>query len=130
MDVRKLLATVVGMAGLLAFVIVSYNRTEDRKEVLADHSFTHGRVIQYSSTGSMRHKTVTYEYSVGYKTYTRVIDLNFDFSGCGEDMAICSQRRFHVMYSNKNPEKSLIDLRNEVDLLRAMVGPEGIDDFR
>lgn len=34
------------------------------------------------------------------------------------------------MYSNKNPEKSLIDLRNEVDLLRAGNLPEEIDDFR
>lgn len=60
MDVRKLLAIVIGVAAFLAFVIVSYNRAEDRKEVLADHSFTQGQVIRYSSTGSSRNKTVTY----------------------------------------------------------------------
>lgn len=114
----------------LAFVIINIQRAFDRNEVLDDYSFTQGWIVGYSKIGDHRNRTLMYSYRVNGLLYSRTISPSVDFSACENDISLCANKRFFVIYSNSNHDKSLIDLKHEIKDLKELKFPEELNDFK
>jgi len=98
------------------FVIVSIVRYKNKIEVLNDYNFTLGKIIKYTISGEMNSKYLTYDYEVNGVTYQRYISAKtkkYDY--CEDNIELCNEIRFVVIYSKNDYSKSLIDLSVEYE---------------
>jgi hypothetical protein len=129
MTAGKTAAISLGIIAFLVFVIVNIQRSVDKKSVLSDHSFTSGRITVYTRIGVHLNRSLTYEYTVNGKQYTRTIAPEVSFPMCETDISACLNKRFFVAYYNKNPGKSLIDLQDEVEAFERDQRPKSLRNF-
>jgi hypothetical protein len=116
------------------FLLISYKTFEkimDKKEVKKEYNVTVGRIIKYKVYGDGPNTTLTYEYIVNEKTYTRLINgPKVFFDGCEDDISLCSNKLFLVSYSKKYPNKSLINLHLEVQENDSIKKPKSLWGFQ
>lgn len=90
------------------------------KIIQKDYGIVDARIIFYSSFDGAYSHTLVYEYYVDSCKYTRSITPSIKFPQCGNNVGICKNFRFPVVYLNSFPSISLIDLNkiyyNEITL--------------
>ncbi len=113
----------------ILFNIVNYYI--DKNEVYKDPLITVGWIIEYEEFGIGPNIYVTYEYKAKNKYFTRKIDSpNKRYSECKKNIGICKNKRFKVLYSKKNPSKSLIDFTVEVQDSNIITIPKSLKNFQ
>lgn len=86
----------------------------DKQIVINDYDQTLGWIIDYNEFGIGPNTYLTYEFIVGNYKYSREINGPYiKFPECEDDIKLCKDKRFLVIYSKKNPKKSLINLTRE-----------------
>lgn len=88
-----------------------YQDAQDLREIDSFSQETIGIISEYSSTVSAHY--LTYEYKADDKSYKNEINPKVRFVNC-PDTQDCIGRKFVVVYSRKNHEKSKILLDEEV----------------
>lgn len=83
------------------------------KEIELNKAKTTGVIIDYKIIGTYNHY-VHYEYFVEGKRFDKNISSEKIFKGCYKNRD-CIGRKFVVYYSKENPEKSEIDLDQEIN---------------
>jgi hypothetical protein len=127
---KKTFLIVLSTGAITTFVIVNIQRHYDQVSVLNDHSYTLGKIVSYNKVGVHRNKTLKYSYEVNGRTYARTIAPEVDFPNCeGGNIKFCESKRFIVMFSNKDHSKSLINLKNELEIYQKVEQPEKPDNF-
>ncbi len=103
----------------------------DKQKVFDNPNFTIGRIIKYSSSGSMNNYYLTYKYKIEEQNYDKESSIPYDFfSGCEHDLKVCSDKQFWVAYQKDGPSNSLINLYIEIQDVENPVPPETLDNFR
>jgi hypothetical protein len=76
--------------------------------------------------------TIRYGYSVDSILFTREVSVStIVFPECEDSLTIaCAAKRFWVIYSKDDPDKSLINLKIQTQSYRNPPFPESLDDFR
>ena len=129
MEGKNILRIILTVVIVVPFIWINVKECSARDEVLADHSYTFGWLVNYRSIGDGRHANLTYHYRVRGRTYERTIRPDVDFSYCLKHFSPCANRRFVVIYSNKHPEESLIALRDEIVGSGKIDSRKGLDNF-
>ncbi len=119
---------------LVIFLISAFfigNSLIDKKSVKNDYKVTIGWIVEVKDFGIGPNRYLTYSYTVNGKLYTREIDgPNGDFSECKDDISLCKNKRFLVIYSPGNPKRSLIDLTREIQNIKNPELPEKLTMFQ
>lgn len=121
--------------GSLLVLIISLNiyQSETARGIKEEYDITQGKMIKYvDSERSVEGKkrVITYSYNVGPKTHFRKIPTDIKFPECSGGLDHeCARKRFWVIYSKKDPGKSLINLKIELQEKRKPKFPETLDDF-
>ena len=103
----------------------------DKGFVIEDYSATKGWIIEYDEFGIGPNIYVTYEYEVCNEMYQRKINgPNKTFHECKDDIALCKDKRFIVIYSKEDPSISLIDFTNELGGNEKITKPESLNNFQ
>ena len=89
-------------------------RDNDKKEILKYHEFTTGQITDYYIIGIHNTRYLTYKYAVNNKEYIRKINIQKNFDYCENEIEKCTNKLFWVIYCPDKPEKSLIDLSNDI----------------
>jgi hypothetical protein len=99
------------IVGVLIFVIYgvrSYvQQSEDIAEIKSNFAFTTGEIIEYSSSGKGR-RIVDYKYLVNSIEYTGKISPRYHLRCEVNDLSNCIGKKYKVIYSKRNPEKSYL----------------------
>jgi hypothetical protein len=84
----------------------------------------------YSDLSSGR--TIRYSYEVNGKVYSRTVDTQEKLADCGnlEMKKGCTDKRFWVMYSKKDPSISLIKFSLEIQDIKNPEWPKNADGFQ
>ncbi len=106
----------VVLSVLMIFLIIWTTRTAiiNRKEIRKDYKIAQGKIINYWEFGVDETHYIEYEYVVEGKKYKRKINLSNEILDTFEENNPRSYEKycFWVIYSPKNPQKSLINLES------------------
>ena len=106
------------------------NYYTDKIAVSNDYLVTKGWIIEYKEFGIGPNIYVTYEYKVENKNFKREIDgPNKRYDKCKENILLFKKKRFKVIYSKRDPSKSLIDLTVEVQDSGKVTIPKTLKNF-
>ena len=115
----------------ILFVFLTIEKIDNRKQVANRYDKTIGTIVKYDIFGDGPNRHVIYEYTVNDKIYTRLINGPKKlYDECDEDISLCSQKKFLVLYSRKYPSKSLIDLTKEIDDINEVQIPNSLRNFQ
>jgi hypothetical protein len=104
---------------LLIIILIGiyyYNNKRNLTDfIIEDYSFTRGRIVRaYTSDGAQI--LMDYTYFVKNSKYKNSFTPNsYKYRGCYEDFELCDTTEFWVIYSNKEPKKSMIDLSSPIE---------------
>jgi hypothetical protein len=89
-----------------------YKDYRDKIEIEENLAIVEGEIIDYYIVGTDS-PYLTYKFQVGSQQYEKTRSVFATFMGC-EKTKQCIGRKFIVYYSRNNPEKSEIDLSQEI----------------
>ena len=101
------------------FIYLGYLHIQNkqyRRQVKDSPAYTEGALVTYGESSSVegaRYADIEYSYTVEGKRYSRKVDIPLELFRC-ETLASCAKKRFWVVYSTRDPQKSLINLQLEV----------------
>ena len=105
---KKILLTIVA---IIVYILFYKQEKKEIDLIRRDYSFTIGRMIEsyrLVATGGTR---IRYQYRVGNEFYTNGLNPSIsDYDYCYDDFSLCDSIFFWIIYSNEDPEKSMIDL--------------------
>jgi len=105
--------------------------TQYRGQVTYSPAYTEGEIVAYSESSSVegaKSADIEYRYTVEGKRYSRKVDISLRLFRC-ESLDSCSQKRFWVVYSTRDPQKSLINLQLEIQNAEQPEPSSITDDF-
>jgi hypothetical protein len=127
----------VFFGAMAIFFYLAWNKDKKyRDEVIRDYSFTQGQIIHYTDNLGKsvegRDIFVEYSYQVDSKVFSRKVRTQ-EIDGCADSsdsiLPKCSEKRFWVIYSNNDHDKSLINLRFELQKEDSSQFPKSLDNF-
>lgn len=89
-----------------------YNDYLDENEIESNKGEIYGEIVDYYIVGTAS-PYIAYSYVVNAKEYKNVRSTFSAFIGC-EKSRKCLGRKFKVYYSKKNPQKSILNLDDEL----------------
>lgn len=117
----------------LLIIIAGYwlYNNNDKRIVLKDYKYTIGKMVEYYRVGEEGVSYLQYEYAIKNTIYYRKIcpTRNGEYDYCANNFEQCKDKKFWVIYSRKNPSKSLIDLTNEIQGVENPEKPKTVDNF-
>lgn len=125
-------ATIVLLLAL--FIYLGYLHIKDtqyRGQVTYSPAYTEGEIVAYNESTSAEGATsadIEYAYTVEGKRYSRKVDISVRFFRC-ESLDSCSKKRFWVVYSTRDPQKSMINFQLEVQHAKQPEPFSNTDDF-
>lgn len=129
---RVIFFIVFGAAAIFVLYQFFY-RSQSKIDVKQDFNKTEGWIVKYfngDSSDAGNGRTITYAYKVGSRIYSRYVFTIERFNECEDTIGKeCAEKRFWVIYSKKNPNKSLINLHLEIQGLKSPDFPTSIEDF-
>jgi hypothetical protein len=118
----------------LFFIFGLYLHFKEKDEtfyIKQEYGKTIGKFYRYDAVGGTGTPYITYSYIVaGIKYFDQVgggINYNYDFCYKNNN---CRDKRFWVIYSIKDPSKSLINLTVELQDMENPPFPETLDNFK
>ncbi|MBA3900080.1 MAG: hypothetical protein H0X62_07710 [Bacteroidetes bacterium] len=102
---------------------------KDKKIVLENHLPTTGRIINYSIVGDADTPYLEYEYYKNEARYTRTITPLRTMDSCFNNISLCNQVYYLVIYSPEHPSKSLIDLSDQIPYTTTPKTPIELKNF-
>jgi hypothetical protein len=116
------IVTITVLAGISLLLLVFFIKGKsDEQKVKEDYAITTGWIKKYFDTSKSVEGVgidITYEYKVDGRTYTRTVHNDRKILGCDDKVdAICMSKRFHVLYSKKSVQLSLIYLESEAQFI-------------
>jgi hypothetical protein len=102
----------------------------NKKLIFEEYNTTKGWILDYDIIGDIRTKYLTYGYKVDSVYYERRVVCAQNYNECVEYTWLCDHIRFWVIYSTKDPSKSLIDLTLEIQDLKNPEFPEKLNNFK
>jgi hypothetical protein len=96
---------------LVVLALFLYRKQQNTTEYIReDYTFTKSKIIRaYQSDGG--EVWMEYEYYVnGVKYRNLVAPSTYEYYDCYKDFEICDTVEFWVIYSNKDPKRSMIDM--------------------
>ena len=119
---------------IASFLFLSYKVFEnvmDKIEINKEYNITVGKIVKYHIFGVGSNRHVTYEYHVNGISYTRLINgPKRHFDECDENIELCADKYFLVVYSIYYPNKSLIDFTKEVQNINNIRRPKSLVGFQ
>jgi hypothetical protein len=99
-----------------------------KTEIKREYGITHGSIVSYhdrSNSEGLTGRSITYQYEVNGKKYSRSVVTYISFSDCEDTITKkCSDRKFWVIFSKKDTSASLIDFLQNISSF-----PKRIDNF-
>ncbi len=120
---------IVVVVSIILILIFGHRYYQKKSKILRDYEFTTGKIIEYYRVGTSSHKLV-YLYEVDGEKYSRRIDSWVWFKNCENDLSLCSNKVFWVIYSEEDPTLSLIDLEHQIQNLENVNQPKSIESFK
>ncbi len=107
---------IVILCVLAVYLLITENikYSADKKLIFSDYAFAKGHMIDFDNIGDIGTRYLEYEYTVDSITYTNRVVCSKNYDKCVKELWRCSHIKFWVMYSVKEPSKSLIDYSREV----------------
>ncbi len=96
-------------------VILVYNYHTNRVDIIKESgSITLGKIVKVDDGGEAFDMSAIYEYKVKNKLYSRKVEIahsdKHNFKGCLWSIEDCSGGLVWVLYSEKEPKESLVNL--------------------
>ncbi len=108
---------------------LKYQNKAYTKDILKNYQVTTGHIVKYSISGDADNRILVYSYSVHNKNYNREITPNVYYDECQQDIKMCENKKFHVIYSTNSHEMSLIDLTHEINEIDSVYVKNNIKKF-
>lgn len=125
--IRYMIFTAIFCVAL--FKIIS--NSIDTIDVKNDYLITTGKIVEYKVFGVGPNRYLTYSYQVNGRNYTRKINgPNRTYDECAENLSLCSEKKFVVIYSKQKPSKSLIDVTREISSTQEIAKPLDLKSFQ
>ncbi len=126
-------ANIVAIVVFVLFIVLNLDlKRKDNvtKNFITDnYHITIGYMISYSISGDADNRILTYEYVVKGNKYQRYITPSIYFDECHNNINLCKYHKFHVIYSAKEPDKSLIDLSYQIIRIDSTYVYKNLDKF-
>ena len=121
---------IVGLVIIILLIPMGLNYL-NRLKTIDDYEQTTGWIIDYDEFGIGPNTYLTYEYIVDNNKYSRRINgPNRRFTQCKDNVYLCRNKRFIVVYSKKNLSNSLIDLTREFTKGEKPSMPSSLKNFQ
>lgn len=103
--VKRIHAILLGLA--LIMIVVTIHQIYEQSQIYTYRKVTTGKIIKYAFMNMKRYE-LEYEYYVQGRRYTNQIETSY--FKCNDGNKGCINKEFPVLYSEKNPEYSMIKL--------------------
>lgn len=111
------------------YKVVSFQR--EKEDVLRNHSFTVGEIIDYDIVGDIGTHYLIYKYEIDSVEYIgKTVNPIKKYEKCAEYIGFCRAYRFWVMYSNSDRSISLIDVTHDISNDSMPIEPKDLSKFQ
>lgn len=104
-------------------------RDKTKQDILQHYDITKGQIVDYYIISVDITHYLEYKYNVDDIEYLRKINPVTHFDQCENNLNLCEDKLFWVIYDPDAPEKSLIDLTVEIQDIENPPFPETLDNF-
>lgn len=110
----RTISYVLALLALLILLIWNIKEYRETRFIFSDYSLTMGWITSYDENVYNSTHRLEYSYVVNRIRFSRSIHPSIRFDRCVKDFSLCDSMKFCVIYSNKDPEKSRINLHRKV----------------
>jgi hypothetical protein len=126
---RRTIEIIITLGFILFAITVWMQRSKSKQDVLKDYEITKGEIVDYYIVSIAKTRYLEYKYNVDDKEYFRKINPSIYFDKCENNIEFCEEKLFWVIYNPNTPDKSLINLKNEIQGLDSPIFPNSLDNF-
>ncbi len=119
----------IGIIIILIIIFDNYINSRNEENILNNYDITIGQIVDYSISGDADNRILVYNYVVEKKVYSRKISPSKYYDNCYYDKQKCFDKKFHVIYSKKYPEYSLIDISKEINIIDSNYVKNNLERF-
>lgn len=116
---------------ILAYMLwLYYEDYLNQQKVISGYELVSGKIISFSSVGTMNNRYLTYSYIVNGVVYSKETYVPGSlFPKCEYDLDLCTDKRLWVAYQKDDPSNSLINLYIEIQDINTLKKPQTLENF-